>query len=440
MGKNRVAYYLPNKGYTNVDFSDYKNANPGIGGSEYAVLLIADELARCSTKLEVFLFVDKKCDNLKVLNSNLCVVEVTSQNDTLDQLHKNAIKYFIYCYGYFDNNDFWRGLNEETEVVVLCECFLPYKKLAEYTNNPKIARIIAVGREQLDLYRDHAAFNKSDYIFNPITTEQIDNAKKCYSEKRRDKSVVFMGSLTPAKSFDVLAKAWPNVIKRVPDATLDVIGGGNLYNRDWKLGQWGLAEESFENSFMKPLLDDNGKILQSVKFWGVLGSEKNQILRSACVGVPNPTGKTETYGFVAVEMQMAGCLIATMKCPGFLDTVVCKQSILYGSPAKLARSIVLLLSKKNDTFHQTIHDIDLKFNLTKIGAEWEKLLTECIPYGQYLHDHNKLENANYAFKWLREINRKIKGIIPGGETLPSLLFYEYALFKLKIRRPYYLKF
>lgn len=83
MKNNRIAYYLPNKGYTSIDFSDYKNSNPGIGGSEYAVMLVADELARRSTTLEVYLFVDKKCDNLNSLNNNLHITEVVDQNSTL---------------------------------------------------------------------------------------------------------------------------------------------------------------------------------------------------------------------------------------------------------------------------------------------------------------------------------------------------------------------
>lgn len=124
-----------------------------------------------------------------------------------------SINYFVYYYGYFDNYDFWSGLGNNTKVVVLCECFLPYRKLNDYSANPQIARIITVGREQLDLYRDHKAFKKSDYIYNPITVEQIKNAERNEHSNRIPKTVTFMGSLTPAKSFNVLAKAWPMVLE-----------------------------------------------------------------------------------------------------------------------------------------------------------------------------------------------------------------------------------
>lgn len=50
-----------------------------------------------------------------------------------------------------------------------------------YAKQPNVVRIITVGREQLDLYRDHPAYNKSDYIYNAIPTHCLkDNAQKVF--------------------------------------------------------------------------------------------------------------------------------------------------------------------------------------------------------------------------------------------------------------------
>lgn len=438
MKKNNIAFYFPNKGYTNINIEGFRIGNPGIGGSEYAILLIADELARTSNRLNVSLYVDKYSDNLNNLSSNLNIVEVSDTASTVVRLEENEIDYFIVCYGYYDSEDFWASIPIDVKMIFICECFLPMKKLKEYAKNKHIARLIAVGQEQLDLYRDHSAFNKSDFIYNPIPDEQIEEARLKFSSNRASNTVTYMGSLTPAKSFDVLAKAWPEVIKVMPNARLNVIGGGNLYNRNWSLGKWGLAEESFENNFMKYLVDSNGSIIPSVKFWGVLGPEKNEILRKSWVGIPNPTGTTETYGFVAVEMQLAGCLVATQKCPGFLDTVVSKQAILYDDPSRLANSIIKLLKERNITQEDTLCQIENKFSLTKICSQWEKLILECIPNDTYLHDRKKIVNKDFAFKRVREFNRLFSRWLPF--RLPSVLFCEFLLFRLKIRVPYYLKY
>lgn len=63
-------------------------------------------------------------------------------------------------------------------------------------------------------------------------------------------------------------------IKKVPQAQLYVIGGGNLYNRNAVMGKYGIATQEYENEFMPYITDDDGKILPSVHFCGILGKEK----------------------------------------------------------------------------------------------------------------------------------------------------------------------
>ena len=63
-----------------------------------------------------------------------------------------------------------------------------------------------------------------------------------------------------------------------------------MYNKNTKLGKWGIAEENYEKVFMPYLLDKNGKILSSVTFYGKTVNEKYEILGKTKVGVPNPGG------------------------------------------------------------------------------------------------------------------------------------------------------
>ncbi|MCB6981976.1 glycosyltransferase, partial [Bacteroides uniformis] len=67
--------------------------------------------------------------------------------------------------------------------------------------------------------------------------------------EKRNLNVAYVGSLVPAKGFDLLASAWPAVLAKVPDAQLFVVGSGKLYNRNSVLGKWNIADEKFENKF-----------------------------------------------------------------------------------------------------------------------------------------------------------------------------------------------
>ena len=94
----------------------------------------------------------------------------------------------------------------------------------------------------------------------------------------------YVVSLVPAKGFYLLASSWPAVLAKLPDSQLCVVGAGKLYNRNSVLGKWNIADEKFENKFMKHITNDN-QVLPSVHFLGVLGEEKNDLLLKCRVGV-----------------------------------------------------------------------------------------------------------------------------------------------------------
>lgn len=156
-----------------------------------------------------------------------------------------------------------------------------------------------------------------------------------------------MGAVIPSKGLHLLAKAWPEVKKAVPDAELFVIGNGNLYSRNKDtsgLGALGLAEKDYEQMFSKYITEDN-KLSEGVHLLGVLGKEKYDVLAEMKVGVPNPSGRTETFCICAVEMQMMGARIVSKRCAGYLDTVY--NGILYDNSRELAGCIISeLLAEK----------------------------------------------------------------------------------------------
>ncbi len=420
MDRTNVAFYLPNKGFKDIDCRNINQGNPGIGGSEYALLTVAKKLSESAETLRVEVVADEVNS---LLPSGIKYHEANSLFAVVDYAEKTGIDIIVFRFGAFTGFDsFVRTYSGPVRFVVWCANFVPAWNLKLYANSRAVARLVTVGMEQMDLYRDHAAFNKSDYIYNAIPQTQFDDIRKTHLTPFRERAseVTYVGSIIPGKSFHVLAKAWPEIIKAVPDATLNVIGSGQLYDRNQRLGKFGIAEEGYENSFID-YITENGKILPSVKFWGVLGKEKEKVLSVTKVGVPNPTGNTETFGFTAVELQMSGAVIATQKCPGYLDTVVTPPSVLYETPGRLAESVVRLLNDKTTVTEGVLEHIERKFSLDHIYKDWERLLGHAIPRGVPLRGREIKANPDYRHKRLKESLRKIKGAVPFGyRTIPSV--------------------
>lgn len=136
-----------------------------------------------------------------------------------------------------------------------------------------IKRVVFVGRQQYDQYIDHRICKKATYVFNMFYGKLAQYQRKDDYEK----IVTYMGSIIPSKGFHILAEQWKKIVEQVPDAELYVIGSGSLYSKGARLGEYGIADSEYEKRFVPYLTDEQGKILNSVHFCGVLGQEKYEI-------------------------------------------------------------------------------------------------------------------------------------------------------------------
>jgi glycosyltransferase involved in cell wall biosynthesis len=258
--------------------------------------------------------------------------------------------------------------------------------------------------------------------------------------------ITYIGNLVPQKGFHILAKAWPHILRVYPDAVLNVIGSGKLYDRNAQLGKYGIAEDNYEKVFMPYLTDTSGKILPSVKFLGILGSEKSEILLKTRVGVPNPSGRTETFGYTAIEMQSFGALVTTIRCPAYLETVCPSIGILYNKgnrlDEKLAESVVSLLSRDENHYEDVMQFLEANFSIDKVADEWHQLFMDMMENKEIPVIPIKA-NKKYRMKHWKEANRKLKNFIPFGyKIIPSLWYLEDILYKLSglFKRKHLLKY
>lgn len=409
----KVAFYLFNKNNAGIDLTNITEGNPGIGGSEFLTALVAYHLSTRENGIDLILYTS---DKAKLPEGVRCRVAGSMRNALQDAL-ATGIEVFVADIKRFDDKDLTRKFGE-MKIVYWCHNFQSGKALKKMMRSPSLGRIVTVGREQMDLYRDGKAFNCSDYIYNcvSIPKEYVDAAQKFPYEKRTP-SVAYLGSLVPDKGFHVLAELWPAILQQVPAAQLYVIGSAKVYDGNVLLGKYGISTQEYEELFMPYLTDKEGHMLPSVHFLGTLGNKKYEVLMKVKVGCPNPTGNSETFCLSAVEMQAMGCAVTAMQAPGYLDTFY-NGHTARNKKELLLRIVTLLRGAPLKTFSDTQKFIDDHFSPHVVMSDWERLLKSDMQMP--LQPIFPLSHAGYRFKRLKEGIRKLKRVFPILYKLPNI--------------------
>lgn len=398
----KIGFILKDIGLNEVDMRNPLKGNPGIGGSEYLFLLLMQYLS-LKSKYDVICY--HFSDN--ILSDAITDNHVKTVFDALEASERDDVDYLIYQINW--GEQFYIELAKtNVNAIAWAHCYIDKKELKLMSETKNVVRVVCVGKEQYDTYIDHPIINKMTYIYNMVPMEN--NEYRVINEN----IVTFVGSLVKGKGFHILAKAWPKIKRKIPDAKLYVIGTGKLYDRTCKLGKYGIAEESYENSFMKYLSDTEGNIRKDVFFLGILGSDKTSIFKKTKVGVINPSAKTETFGLSAVEMSAYGIPIATKGKYGLYDTVINeKTGLLHHFESDFANNIIRLLRDDELNMRLGIEGkkfVNNSFNPEIIVSDWEHLFEDL---------KNGIENTHITvknhffndFKFLRMINRFLRNTL-----------------------------
>jgi len=404
MNKTRVGLYLLNKRYVGVDQSSPESGNPGIGGSEYNFITLPYYFSKYYSHVEFYFY----AHITDLLPKKFHAEKVEDLTDAALKAKKDNCDLFIFRPTQ-DNEgiEFLENLKKIQIKTIAWAHNTPFKLLRKLAFNQYILRYVNVGKEQYDMLRDHPIIYKSAMIYigfdpkNYIPSEPVNKTK----------SVVYIGSLIPVKGFHALAKVWKEVLAKVPDAKLEVIGTGKLYVRNSKLGEWGIADESYESIFRPYLSDEKGNKLDSVIFHGLLGKEKIPIMQKAMVGCPNPTGKSENCPASALELQACGTPVVSGAFWGLLDTVANQKTGLLGkTDDEFVENIVFLLKDEGRarTFGQNgIEFVNEKFDYKRISTHWKQLFDEILE-GKKAKILPINQNPYYEFKQFSEKMRKLK--------------------------------
>lgn len=422
----KVAFYLDNKGIRDIDLSNILYGNPGMGGTEYMLILVSYLLSIRNNHVDIIVYTTHDASNLPL---EMHTKKVDNISDAINRATGDGCEYFIFIHKEWYISDRILDVSQDSiKLVPWVHIFMFKPDLDYYADNKAIYRVLHVGREQMDLYRDHRVFKKSLYIYNGIN---IRTNNELSPINKRKNVVTYMGAIEPYKGLHLLTKAWKHVIKQVPDAELYIIGSGKLYDSNTRLGEYGIAEKKYERELIESLSAD-GTIPSNVHFVGKLGEEKYAILEQTKVAVPNPSGNTETFCITALEMQLAGARIVTAKSPGTLETVI--NGVLYTDVRELPQLIIKELNS-NVIHDDYISKIEELFSIDRVIEKWEMFLMNG------LEEEDKLSNPFYRLIFLKEFFRIVKAHIPClDRQLPLIekviLFSERNLYKNKVQYVY----
>lgn len=410
-----VGFYFENKNICNVDCRVICNGNPGIGGTEYMIWYISTMLSYRYKDLSVILY----ANSIDKLPPKLNTTIIEDELEAIKQAEKECD--ILVLRGPYILNENFNYLNSsKLKVISWCHNFEKYPWCELIGNNKAIVKNVCVGKEQLDRLRDTKLYKKSTYIFNTIQFELYSQSSRKQSHK-----VCYIGSLHKSKGFHKLAAIWPEVLKRVPDAELYVIGSGKLYNQNQNLGKFHIAEEKYESKFMKSLLNENGEIHSSVHFMDVMGGkEKIDFMKTMQVGIVNPLGVDETFCIGAVEFEAMGIPVVSVRKYALLDTVDdSKSGLLFSNKNEFVNNVVKLLTDNelNQSMGRYASSfVNNKFSSDSVIEQWHDLLID-VYYDKANVIDFRASNYTNNKKWLREVNRRLKTVFP---FLPSVIWYE----------------
>lgn len=410
--QGRIAFYLDTRNIQTVDVRDVDAGNPGMGGTEYMFFLIASKLAN---RRPVTLYVTAPGS----FPPNLPCIEVKGVADVVASMQARGESVLV-----LRESEVLPNLATlkatDRKVIVWAHNYSGHRTLRACVACPSIVRYLCVSREQYENLRDEDVFGKSDFVFNAMVTRSWPER----TAQPMEDNVFYMGSLIEAKGFHVLAKQWHRIAEAVPSAHLHVVGTGQLYDRNVRLGTFGLASPEYERRFL-PCLTDQGELRKDVTFHGNLGADKLEVLARAKVAVANPTGVGETFCITAVEFGLLGVPVVTKKVGGPVNVIEDGVTgILYRHESQLAESVIRLLRETDlrDRMGQAASQrVRALFDIEPVLGKWEEVLQQVLSRCQATPDLRMLGTS----KPLKEWNRRIRAL-PGLHWLPSIGYWKHA--------------
>ena len=346
-----------------VDISELSKGNPGIGGTQYEMFLLAYLMFTRNKDIDFHLVLTHKQNGFVFPNIHI----IDKFEDIFSFCEVNSVDVAI-----MRENKRYNLIKEltKTKVIFWVHNFISYPVVHQIGLEDNIKRVIFVSKQHYDFYLEYNLNKKANYIFNTLSFPQ-----SLPRQAEKQNNVVFTGNIVPIKRLHLVTKIWPYIHKKVPDSKLLVIGTGANAHRDVELGPRKLASAEYERKIFKPL--EKHKLVDSVEFLGIRGIDKNEIIQTAKVGVsPN---KDETFCLSAAEYILNGVPVVGVSRGGINDVVLHKQTgFLHRSLRSIKKDIVRILKNKKSIVisKESIEDMKSKFSYDSFYDAWIQNIKE----------------------------------------------------------------
>ena len=393
----KIAFYLENQGIPDVDLSRPALGNPGCGNTEYRFAALPAYLAASGVHDHEFVII---ANHVERLPNNVRHVEAADVVQAALCAKNEGCGLLVWRPRRYPHEGFLALIDHLRLPLVAWPGITPVQSyLRALARSPYVKAFVCVGQEQHDLVWDSPIWSKLTCIPNGL---DMDGFRLVDPPAKEPNLVAYLGALVPQKGFHLLAEAWPHVLQRHPTARLAVIGSGALYDKAAALGPWGVAAPEYEARFAAYLAGPDGRLHSSVSFLGKLSQEKKEWLYRSTVGVPNPSGHTETFCMSAVEFQACGTAVVSAAEYGLLDAVRHGRTGLLGSTRKdLVENICELLAhpaRAKELGRNGSEFVRERYDYSVVTAEWHDLFGRLArgarPRGCFLklnlHRHGKV--------------------------------------------------
>ena len=360
----KLFFYLEFQHDVYFNFSNPEIGNPGIGGTEYATISLASELAK-NQELQICII-----SNISLkLDSKLSQIVVSNLEEAM-MIPSVSNQFLIFRPKIDSEKTFLDALQiTKARLIPWMHVTPSPKHLRILAASTKVAGVVALGNRQYFSWLDNPISRKTIVIQNgqyPALTQ---------ADSQESNVITYLGALVPQKGFHILAKAWPSIVKALPQLTLQVVGGGNLYNDNLQMGTLQKAAPKYEVQFLQLL----GDSINSVHFLGkVSAEEKAAAIARSYLGIVNPAGFTENCPASVLDFQSAGVPVISARRYGLLDTVFHDETgFLIKKEDDLAQEVIRLyqdkLRRQRYAANASNYTITY-FNFANIVKEWGKFL------------------------------------------------------------------
>jgi glycosyltransferase involved in cell wall biosynthesis len=330
----RLAFFLDNRGIASRGaLPDPRLGNPGIGGTEYAVLAAVALLQAAAEQPLLLLTAAQAVAGLDPGR----VVVVAHLPEALQRAHRAGALALVFRPGAIEP-DHWSALEHSPLPLVAWLHNLGCAQQARTEALPALCRWVLVSGAQLDHFRHSRLARRGAVIPNLTAVPAAAAAPRSLATARAAGDLAYVGALTPFKGFDRLAASWGAIATACPTARLRVFGGADLYGPPAEAGVLTPYEQH-----CRQLLQASGHA-DRVVFEGSRGLERYDAYRDLAVGVVNPSGCDETFCLSAAEFSACAIPVVTARRHALIHTVRDRRTgLLAAGSRELAEHCISLL-------------------------------------------------------------------------------------------------